>query len=127
MGEGGQGVNDYEYPEMTFILTKVVKIPPKTGKNSSDRVTGECAYIDGVTSDLYNCVHLKVNKMTAGKYIAFYKADFKNNELCRRLNTVFYSGYELKLTRITARNFGNEFLEDLDRRNFKRHCTEDYK
>lgn len=51
----------YEYPEMQMILTKVIKMPPKTGANSSDDITGECAYIDGVTSDLYNCMHLKIN------------------------------------------------------------------
>jgi hypothetical protein len=112
---------------MQFILTKVIKIPPKTGQNSSDRITGECAYIDGVTSDLYNTVSLKVNKMTAGKYICFYKANFKKNELCRRLNTIFYSPHELKLKRITARKFGSYFLEDLERRNFKRNCLDDYK
>ena len=31
MGDGGQGDDDYEYPEMQFILTKVIKVPPKTG------------------------------------------------------------------------------------------------
>ena len=31
MGDGGQGEDDYEYPEHQFILTKVIKIPPKTG------------------------------------------------------------------------------------------------
>ena len=38
--------------------------------------TGECAFIDGVTSDLYNAVHLKIDKMTAGKYLVFYTAKF---------------------------------------------------
>jgi hypothetical protein len=103
---------------MQFIVTKVVKIPPKTGQNSSDRITGECAYIDGVTSDLYNCVSLRINKMTAGKYICFYKANFRKNELCRRLNTIFYSPYELPLKRISAKKFGADFLDELERRNF---------
>ena len=69
----------------------MLKIPPKTGKNSSAAISGECAYIDGVTSDLYNSVHLKIDKMTAGKYIVFYHAKFKKDQLCRKMNVVFYS------------------------------------
>lgn len=67
---------EYEYPEMTFIVAKVIKVPPKTGKNTSEHITGECAYIDGVTSDLYNCVNLRIDRMTAGKYLCFYTANF---------------------------------------------------
>ena len=77
MIDSGEMDEEYEYAEMTLIVTKVIKIPPETGKNSTELVTGECAYIDGVVSDLYNTCHVKINKMTAGKYIAFYKANFK--------------------------------------------------
>ena len=127
MGDGGQGENDYEYPEMMFILTKVIKIPPKTGQNTSDRVTGECAYIDGVQTDLYNTMSLKVDKMTAGKYLCFYKADWKQSQLCRRMNTIFYSPHKLVAKRISARKFGSNFLDELERRHFKRWHTENYK
>ena len=68
---------DYAYAEMQFIVTKMVKIPPKTGRNNSEVITGECAYVDGVVSDLYNNVSLKVDNMTAGKYLCFYTANFK--------------------------------------------------
>ena len=67
---------EYEYAEMQLILTKVIKVPPKTGQNTSEEITGECAYIDGVIDDLYNTTSLKVDKMTAGKYLIFYKANF---------------------------------------------------
>ena len=92
---GGELEEEYEYPEMTFIVAKVVKIPPKTGKNSGSTVTGECAYIDGISSDLYNCVNLKIDKMTSGKYLCFYTAKFGKDQLCRKLNTVFYAPYEV--------------------------------
>jgi hypothetical protein len=52
-------------------------MPPRTGENSSNQITGECAYVDGITSDLYNCMHLKINQMNAGKYIVFYSCAFK--------------------------------------------------
>ncbi len=63
---------------MQLIVTKVIKVPPKTGENQENKiVTGECAFIDGITDDLYNSVKLKIDKMTAGKYIVFYTADFR--------------------------------------------------
>jgi hypothetical protein len=54
-------------------------MPPKTGENNSDSITSECAYVDGITSDLYNYCHLKIDKMTAGKYIIFYTAKFSKS------------------------------------------------
>ena len=76
--DGEADMDEYEYPEMTLILCKLIKIPPKTGKNSSDKILSECAYIDGKTSDLYNSLHLRVNKMSAGKYLVLYTANFTN-------------------------------------------------
>jgi hypothetical protein len=81
-------VDDYEYAEMTLIVTKVIKMPPKTGKNRSSRTLGECAYVDGVIADLYNTCHVKLKKMTAGRYIFFYSANFRRDQLCRKLNIV---------------------------------------
>ena len=127
MGDGGAGEEDYEYAEMQLICTKVVKIPPKTGENGSDEITGECAFIDGVTSDLYNSANLKIDKMTAGKYLIFYTAKFKKEQLCRKVNIIFYSPHEVPLKRISAKTFGKPFLDDLERRNFKRQCTDDWK
>ena len=117
----------YEYPEMQMILTKVIKMPPMTGANTSDDITGECAYIDGVTSDLYNCMHLKINQLNAGKYIMFYTCAFKPDQLTRRLNTIMYAPIELPLKRISAREFGTTFLDDLERRNFNRQNMFNYK
>ena len=88
---------------MQLIVTKVIKVPPKTGENKGDEiVTGECAFIDGITDDIYNSVNLKIDKMTAGKYIVFYTADFKKHQLCRRLNVIFYSPLNVKLKRLSA-------------------------
>ena len=126
MGEGA-GSEDYEYAEMHLILTKVVKIPPKTGENKSTGITGECAYIDGVVSDVYNSVHLRIDKMTAGSYIVFYTAKFKKEQLCRKLNTIFYCPHEIDIKRISAKRFGQAFLNDLERRNLKRSFAETYK
>ena len=58
-----------------MIVTKVLTRPPQKDDEQS-RVTGECAFVDGITSDLYNTVTVKINKMTAGKYLIFYTADF---------------------------------------------------
>lgn len=67
----------YEYAEMQLIVTKVIKVPPNTGANQSDKISsGECAYIDGVCDDLYNTCSLKIDKMTSGKYLVFYTANF---------------------------------------------------
>ena len=68
-----------EFAEMQLIITKVVKIPPKTGNNNTEEVTGECAFIDGLVSDLYNSANLKIDKMTSGQYILFYTAKFRKN------------------------------------------------
>ena len=110
-----------------MILTKVIKVPPKTGENTSDEITGECAYIDGISSDLYNCMHLKINQMNAGKYIMFYTCAFKPDQLTRRLNTIMYAPLKLDLKRISARDFGAPFLDDLERRNFNRQMIDNYK
>jgi hypothetical protein len=75
MEEGGS--EDYEYAQMQLIVTKVIKVPPKTGENKSEGITGECAYIDGIVDDLYNSIHLRIDKMTAGRYIVFYTAKFR--------------------------------------------------
>ena len=76
-------------------MTKVIKVPPKTGQNQTDEITGECAYIDGISDDLYNTASLKIDKMTAGKYLVFYSANFDMKQLCRRLNVVFYAPFEV--------------------------------
>jgi hypothetical protein len=39
-------------------------------------ITGECAYVDGVIADTYPSISLRINNMTAGRYIAFYTAEF---------------------------------------------------
>ena len=71
------GDENYEYANMQLIVTKVIKVPPKTGRNTSEHtVTGECAYVDGICDDLYNTASLKIDKMTAGKYLIFYTANF---------------------------------------------------
>ena len=118
MGDGDGGNDDYEYAELSLIITKVIKVPPKRGKVG--QIESECAYIDGITSDLYNNVTQKIDTMTAGNYIIFYTGNFKNNALCRRLNTIFMSPHEINLKRISAKRFGKDFLDDLRRRNFKR-------
>ena len=56
---------------------------------------GECAYVDGITDDLYNSCKLKIDKMLAGKYIIFYTANFRTDQLCRKMNLIFYSPYEV--------------------------------
>ena len=76
---------------MTFIVTKVLRVPQNKKSNDEEKITGECAYIDGVITDVYNTCHIKINKMTAGRYVVFYKAKFNSSQLCRRLNTIFYS------------------------------------
>ena len=112
---------------MQLIVTKVIKIPPKTGENQGNKiVSGECAFIDGITDDTYNSVKLKIDKMTAGKYLVFYTAKFQKQQLCRRLNIIFYAPYEIKLKRLSARKFGASYLEELQRMNFKRQQTENY-
>ena len=73
------GAEVYEYAEMQLIITKVIKMPPNTGKNLSNQMIGECAFVDGITQDMYNAVHIKINKMTAGQYIFFYTANFSKN------------------------------------------------
>jgi len=73
------GDEDYQFAEMQLIVTKVIKIPPKTGANNTTSITGECAYIDGVTNDVYNSCSLKIDRMTAGQYILFYKAKFNES------------------------------------------------
>ena len=65
--------------------------------------------------------------MSAGTYVAFYSANFKPDQLCRRLNTIFMSPHQVPLKRISARRFGKEFLSDLERRNYKRQSNDDYK
>merc|ERR1712146_159780 len=45
------GDEEYEYANMQLIVTKCIKMPPKTGQN-------------------------RIDKMTAGKYFVFYTANF---------------------------------------------------
>ena len=108
---------------MSLIVTKVLTRPPKDKDTEETRVTGECAFVDGITSDLYNNVHLKINKMTAGKYLVFYTAKFRKENLCRRLNTIFYSPFDIELKKRSARKFGDFFLAELTQKNFKRQCA----
>ena len=93
-------------------MTKVLTRPPQKDEDQS-RVTGECAFVDGITSDLYNTVTLQIKKMTAGKYLIFYTAKFEKEHLCRKLNSIFYCPYEVKLKRVSAQKFGNYFLEEI--------------
>ena len=125
MGDGDGGEDDFEYAEITLIVAKVIKVPPKRGRIG--QIESECAYIDGVTSDLYNTATVKINTLTMGNYIVFYSGNFKNKTLCRRLNTIIMSPNELPLKRISAKRFGKEFLDDLRRRNFRRQHEPNYK
>ena len=61
---------NYDYAELSLILSKVVKVPVKHSKSGATK--NECAYVDGITGDLYNSVTLKVETLTAGNYIVFY-------------------------------------------------------
>lgn len=119
------GGEEYENAEMQLVVCKVVKIPPNTGRNNTDRPVGECAYVDGCQSDLYNSVHLNIKKMTAGQYVFFYTAKFRKEQLCRKLNLILHAPKELTLKRISAKDFGIPFLNDLERRNFLRQCEGD--
>ena len=120
-------VDDYEYAEMQLIVTKAIKLPPHTGQNHTFKTLGECAYIDGTIEDLYNTCHVKIEKMTAGRYIFFYTAKFRRDQLCRKLNVILNCEHEhdLKLTRISARKFGTTFLNRLERKNLERSWEED--
>ena len=118
--------DSYQYAEMQFIVTKSLRVPVKSGELETE-ATGECAYIDGVIGDLYNSVHLKIDKMTAGKYLCFYTAKFRKNQLCRKMNVIFYSKYQIEMKRISARQFGSAFLDDLGRQNWQRSCNDAYR
>ena len=54
MSDLGVGDENYEYAEMQLICTKIIKVPPKTGKNTSNEIVVECAYIDGMIDNTYN-------------------------------------------------------------------------
>lgn len=124
--KGDGDAADDQYAEMQCIVTKVVKVPPK-GMARKDAVTGECAYIEGSTGDLYSDLNVKIDKMTAGNYIVFYTANFKTDELCRRLNIIFHSPHTVKMKRVSAKRFGSSFLENLERRNFARLHNQKFK
>ena len=119
-------LDDYQYAEMQFIVTKVLRVPVKSGEKET-KATGECAFIDGVTSDLYNSVSLKIDKMTAGKYLCFYTAKFRKSQLCRKLNVIFYAKHQVEMKRISARNFDSAFLDDIARLNWQRQCNDQYR
>lgn len=77
MEDGHHGHENYDYAELTLILTKVIKVPVKHSKSGATK--SECAYVDGVTGDLYNSITLKVDTLTAGNYIIFYTGEFKGH------------------------------------------------
>ena len=58
--------------------------------------------------------------MTAGKYLCFYTAKFRKNQLCRKLNVIFYGKNEVKMRRISAKQFGKYFFDEITRLNFQR-------
>ena len=90
MDENPGGIEDYEYAMMHLIVTKVIKVPPNEGGNTTNSVVEEAGYIDGVTDDLYNSVSVKLDEMSPGKYLVFYTANFNSRQLHRRLNLIFY-------------------------------------
>jgi len=121
-GDNFGGTDNYEYADMQLIVTKVIKIPPNTGLNNTSEPIGECAYVDGIQSDIYNAVHVKIKKMTAGQYIFFYTAKFRKDQLCRKLNLVLHTPHVMELKRLRAKDFGVTFLNNLERKNFLRSC-----
>jgi len=68
-----------------------------------------------------------VEKMTAGTYVFFYTGKFRREQLCRKLNVMLHCPFELKMKRISAKQFGIPFLNNLERRNFLRSCDKDFK
>ena len=66
--------------------------------------------------------------MTAGRYIFFYTAKFRRDQLCRKLNVIVNCcshDHDLKLKRISPKKFGTEFYEKLERKNLERSWKED--
>ena len=105
MSDGHVENENYDYAELTLILTKVIKVPVKHSKVGA--VKTECAYVDGVTGDLYNNINLKVETLTAGNYIVFYKGEFKGHQQwCHRLNNILMCPHQIDLKRISAKMFG---------------------
>ena len=108
---------------MQLIVCKVVKLPPRSEKNKTFKTKSELAFVDGVTQDLYNTCFVRINKMTSGRYIFFYTADFNKNQLCRKLNVILNcksKDKNIQLTRVSARKFGAPFLKALERKNLER-------
>lgn len=111
--------DDYKYAEMQFIVTKKLQKPALADdEDQTPTTTGECAFIDGVTSDLYNSCTIKIDKMTAGKYLCFYTAKFGKKQLSRKINVIFYGKNEVKMRRISAKQFGSGFFDEILRLNF---------
>ena len=105
MSDGHVENENYDYAELTLILTKVIKVPVKHSKVGA--VKTECAYVDGVTGDLYNNINLKVETLTAGNYIVFYRGEFKGHQQwCHRLNNILMCPHHIDLKRISAKMFG---------------------
>ena len=77
MEDGHHGHENYNYAELTLILTKVIKVPVKNSKTGATK--NECAYVDGITGDLYNSINMKIETLTSGNYIVFYYGDFKGH------------------------------------------------
>ena len=57
----------------------------------------QVVYVDGVDR-CDPCVTIRLDKMSKGEYYILYRADFKKEHKCKKLNMVFYSEFQQKLS-----------------------------
>ena len=67
-------------------------------KEGEDPVKDEViAFIEGIEAT-EPCVTIRLDNLKKGEYYVLYRADFKKENLVRRLNVVFYSEFSPKLS-----------------------------
>lgn len=74
--ENEEEITTYEYPQVTMIVVKKARLPPKTEYSTA---TVEFAYLEGVQGKLPS-LGVRVNFFRKGDYYILYKVDYQEGQ-----------------------------------------------
>jgi len=118
--ENDAEILEHEYAQMTMIVVKRARIPPKTEYGVA---TLEYAYLNGTVGKLAQ-LGVRVDHFRNGDYFILYKAEFEDQHRCQKLNILFQGNEDVLNTavikRIKPSSYKPSFFKEMMGRHYDR-------
>ena len=105
-----------EYPELTLIVAKKSRVPPKHTNKSTAKVKAQLVYLNGDIDRASN-VGVRVDNIRPGDYYVVYKHNYPSDYPYHKLNLVLNGQVDLvteaQIRRIPVKTFKSQFFSYL--------------